>query len=651
MHRPTPTEDVIANMDLTGCPAGKVLAPLEPPDEVAGRYFKDWETPLAPWGGFKLPSGLGVVHENGRSVLTFNEGRDGRLQERAIVTKRIDIRNGRIIASVKPVDTDGGPHVDEMSTSEALVGIVFRVETSRWYYQFGISGRHRVVLLRRRDDEWFVLAEEEVDLPDGYLDLEVVLDEDHVQCRCSQVGVRFSVTDTMYKRGRIGIRALGQARCAAVRMYQTRAQAHQDEQSAAHQQRIRHDAGRHIPDAVLIRTFNHAELGGSPQFMDFAAPGRYDMLIAGPTLHAATVEGETLWTLDRRVHRITYSKWHGEHGRLIYGFTGERTSKQAASVTGHAGADVVYDEICVIRGSDGVMVARAPVPPMHETARRPDFTPTSGNLTGEGSDIVVREWRDDKQGGGINLWAYDANLNLLWHQVQEGAWYGHHWAVQFYDVDGDGRDELLAGGKMYDADGQLLWVHDRDEEMLSINGAEHYDAVAIGHLSEDPELDPVAFLISGSAGVYVVDALTGRTRVRHPMGHAQGCLVGKVRGDIPGKQILTATRWGNMGILSLFSARGERLWTIQPDFVGQGAAPVTWGEVDPQLIWTNTSAQAQALYNGNGERIKELPELQQLWGNRMRREVDSQTLKMGHDATTYLCLTIAGIAHVFGPED
>lgn len=104
--------------------------------------------------------------------------------------------------------------------------------------------------------------------------------------------------------------------------------------------------------------------------------------------------------------------------------------------------------------------------------------------------------------------------------------------------------------------------------MLAVYGAAHYDAVALGALAGDPELDPVAMLISGSNGVYVVDALTGRTRVHHRVGHAQGCVLAKVRTDLPGQQVLVATRWGNMGILTLLSGRGERLWTIQPDYIG-----------------------------------------------------------------------------------
>ena len=648
MKRRKPENHLVTRLDLSNCPDGVVLAPLEPENDIARRFFNGWETPLAPWGGFKLPSGLEVLKENGQEVLAFNENAV-RVQERSILSKKKH-RNGTIHVAVNQTDAFAGPHMDSMDHEEAFAGIVFRAETSRWYYQFGVEGQRRLVLYLRRDDNWTVLADLWETIPKGYLDLEVALDEAAITCRCPALGVDFTVTDSTYGFGRIGLRALGKARLASLEMNQTVAQQTGDDRLRSQRRAALHSAGADIPDAVPACILEHQDLGGSPRFLDFIEPDRYDMLISGETLRAATADGETLWELDMPVMGIVPSRNQGPDGRLLYGFTGIRSIKDSINVTGGAGSDVVYDQMCIIRGRDGRIMAQAGVPPMHETARRPDYSAGTGNLTGHGTDIVVREWRDDKEGGGVNLWAYDEGFNQLWHHEQEGAWYGHHWAVRFCDVDGDGRDELLGGGKLYDARGNVLWVHDRDQEMLGIHGARHYDAVAVGNLAGDTDLDPVAFLMGGSAGVYVVDALTGRTRMRHRVGHAQGCVTGKVREDIPGDQVLVATRWGNMGILTLFSGSGERLWTIQPDYVGQGATPVSWGGAGPQLIWTNTSAHAQAFYDGYGVRVKELTPLRDLWGERMRRDVGCHTLRMGRDGKTYLGMTVDEKTHVFGPE-
>ncbi len=75
--------------------------------------------------------------------------------------------------------------------------------------------------------------------------------------------------------------------------------------------------------------------------------------------------------------------------------------------------------------------------------------------------------------------------------------------------------------------------------------AEHYDAVTAGRYRGNTDVDPVALLMGGSAGVYVVDALTGRTRMVHRVGHAHGRVLGCVRPELGPVQVLVACRWGN----------------------------------------------------------------------------------------------------------
>jgi len=650
MKREFLPEQVIAEIRLKGCPEGPVLEPLQEQDEIRRKCFSGWETPLAPRGGFDVISALAVVKDDGRTVLEWTEPRRSCNRQRALVAGMADTRDYRVIAEIKPLDTENSPHGDWQDCTEALVGIVFRIRTSRHFYLFGIEGRRRAVLYRRTDNEWFILAEQEVELPDGYVTLEVNLDGDGIFCRCRELGVDFFCTDTTYPEGKAGVRTIGRSRVASLRITQTTSQKERDERRCRVRSNFKRSLAKGIPDPMLVRTLDLQELGGTPRFADFAHPGRYDMLIAGDKLRALTLEGEALWEIPFAVQRIVFSRDNGEQGRLLYGLTGVRSeAEQGLDIAGGRRHTIVSDEMVIIQGKDGKIVARSKVPPLDETVQITDFSPTSGNLTGKGTDIILREWRRDAGGGGFNLWAYNQNLDLLWHNRVKIP-YGHHEAVQFYDVNGDGKDELLAGGTLFSAEGSILWVHDLEPEMAKIVRAGHYDAVALGAFAEDSSVDPVAFLVSGSAGVYVVDGLTGRTRMTHRIGHAQGRYVGKVRKDLPGTQILAACRWENMGILTLFSGHGDRLWTIQPDYVGQGSCPVTWGQREEQLIWTNTSGPVQAFYDGHGRMVKDLPELRRLWGNRMRRDVSTGVIHMGNDPTELLSITVEGKMYVFGPK-
>lgn len=652
MRRKRPRFHVLAAIDLQDCPAGPVLQPLRPRTAVEQHAFEGWDTPLSPWGGFGLDSGLAVVEEGAHKALEFHDQFGGSARERMIVAGDAELRDGWLVAEVQPLQAEYRPHHDRNDCGEAYVGIVFRMETTRRHYLFCLEGQRRAVLYRRLDDEWTVLAEQAVELPDGYLRLEVALDGDGLRCTCPALDVAFFCTDTTFRSGKAGIRALGRARVARVELDQTEAQQARDRNRRVRAEIEARARGMDVPDAVLKRTIDLSAFGGTPTWGDFAVAGRYDALIAGrETLCARTAEGDLLWETLLPVHpQIVFSARHTEQGRLIYAFAGAREANERSGIRGETQVQTVADELVVLRGSDGEIVARRPAPPLAPHMRFWDYGTSSGNFTGQGLDIVLREWRQDLGGGGIRLWAYDPDLNPLWEYTLPGAWYGHHWSVQFCDVDGDGRDELLAGGTLLDAEGNVVWQHDRDAEMLAIDGGQHYDAVAVGRFAEDKTVDPVAFLLGGSAGVYVVDALTGRTRAIHRIGHAQGRQVGKLRADLPGEQVLAVTRWGSYGILTLFSGHGDRLWTIQPDHIGQGSCPVWWGQRETQLIWTHTTGPVQALYDGHGRKVKELPALRELWGARMTRDVRTEVQRFGSDPTEYLCLTVDGVLYAFGPE-
>ena len=411
------SEQIIAEINLDGCPEGVVLQPLEYQDEIRDKYFAGWETPLAPWGGFGLNSGLSVVKDDSRQVLEW-AGAD-----RAIVAGSPDMRNYKVVAEVKPIDTTASPNDDRMDYTEALVGIVFRIKTSRHYYQFGIEGSY-AVLYRRSDDEWFSLAEQEVDLDNEYVTLEIDLDGDAIHCRCRELEVRFFCTDNTFYEGKAGIRAIGKARVASLRITQTPLQKSLYDFRQRYRQEEEQKLSENIPDPELVRVLDLSKIGGSPQFNDFVIPDRYDMLVSGKTLRAMNLDGQLLWETPLKVDGIVFSQ-HTDKGRLIYGFMGERKIETRTGVTGGIGQSVVSDEMIVIRGSDGEVLARTKITELDSAVRITAFTVMSGNLSSSGAyDIILREWRSDCGDGGINLWAYDKDLNLLWHN-RVNAPYGH----------------------------------------------------------------------------------------------------------------------------------------------------------------------------------------------------------------------------------
>jgi len=636
---------IIAKIDIDALSEGEVLHPLNPWNESQSKVFQGWETPLAPRGAFPLESGISVMTDNGGKVLQWGlEDMD-----RALVTGGDHWRNYTVKTSILPLSKYASSNEDRNDWREALAGIVFRMVTLRQFYLFGIEGWRRLVLYRRDHDEWFLLKSWDVEIPEEYTDLEVQLDSDCIRCSADTLGVRFTVMDTRYPAGRTGVRSMGRCRIAQLKVLQTQGQRMESVRLFQLFRKRKEQLGKDLPQPVLERILPVKDLGGIPKFMDLREEGCFEMLIPSQKgVQYRSINGDLLWEIPKRPFAMCVSDFFEDQGRLICIISKTQIYHETNVTPNNHPDNVKEEELYVISGRTGEILASAPVPVMDRAVVRTDLCPTGGSLTRPGrTDFLLREWRSDIGHGGYLLMAMDKDLHPLWHRTVDTP-YGYTDALQFYDVNGDGKDELLAGGNLYSCTGELLWEHDLLHEMSTITGAQHYNSVLIGHLSGDPELDPVAFLLAGSAGVYVVDGLTGKTRMVHSIGHAHTRQFGKWRTDLPGTEVLVTCHWGNMGIQTLFSGRGDHLWSIQPDYMGQGSCPVQWGDKKHQLLWVNTSAQGMGLYDGYGRKVLDLPELKALWGASFHRDVSCFTIRMGTDPRDHLCLLKEGLLHIFG---
>jgi len=188
-------------------------------------------------------------------------------------------------------------------------------------------------------------------------------------------------------------------------------------------------------------------------------------------------------------------------------------------------------------------------------------------------------------------WAYDADLGPRWtHRCNTG-----HYPTS-YDLNGDGREEIMMGYSLLSADGELLW---------ELDAIDHADSLVIGPLRDG---GPVRLAVSGSdAGFYLLDA-EGDILRHHAIGHAQTICVAKLRPDVDGLQIVVNTYWGEPGITLVLDADGNLLDEFEPVHYACLLQPANWGPDGSDLILLSTHPLEGGMIDGRGRRVVMFPD-------------------------------------------
>ncbi|NLU42657.1 MAG: PQQ-binding-like beta-propeller repeat protein [Firmicutes bacterium] len=189
-------------------------------------------------------------------------------------------------------------------------------------------------------------------------------------------------------------------------------------------------------------------------------------------------------------------------------------------------------------------------------------------------------------GGTISISAYDHQLNLLWRHTEyrKKDNLGHYLYPK--DVDGDGLDEVFVGAMLLDSNGNVLW------DRLDADNNDHIDSMRFADMDGDGREEVVA-AYSG-LGAYVLRAETGEVLWSGPAEHTQQIEVGDFLDSIPGPHVAAGARIYSSGKHYLYSqiywydsqGRLVKKWPASslngnPDFVkgdwtGSGTDTLFW---------------------------------------------------------------------------
>jgi hypothetical protein len=155
--------------------------------------------------------------------------------------------------------------------------------------------------------------------------------------------------------------------------------------------------------------------------------------------------------------------------------------------------------------------------------------------------------------------AYDNNLNPLW-QFDSGKYSGHHaWP---YDIDNDGKHEILAGDNVLDNNGKLLWTVQ--------NGNDHTDSISV--LDYHPGFSGKEILAAGETFMHTYSP-TGALLKTYSAVNPQNLVPGEYDKNVFGKEIVVGSK-NSRNLLTVIDKEGNIL--TQTNGAGEWGWQIDW---------------------------------------------------------------------------
>jgi hypothetical protein len=226
-------------------------------------------------------------------------------------------------------------------------------------------------------------------------------------------------------------------------------------------------------------------------------------------------------------------------------------------------------EIVELDGASGREKRRLPLPDQASDCLV--FCDLAG--AGRPSDVLVKT----RYG---QIWAYDITGTLLWTVEKPGGGLTAHQPVAF-DLDGDGRDAVMAGGVLLHPDGSEAWRIDFGHCDVS-HPYGHLDCLRVARRGNVPEEWRFAFTYCGARLLGMLDG-TGHLLWAHTGEHFESVDVGRILPDVPGIHLAVDIDKADPG--------DSPLWVVGEDGTVHTRMLGDYSRVHDLLDWTGDGIQ------------------------------------------------------------
>ena len=576
--------------------------PYDPEHSAMGEYH--YYPPKGYQGNWYCP----ITDSDMRGPMWMIVQRDGKkaMESQVIHRQRPSAWNMLVTGSEDWEDYQLEAELRILNTS-LLSGLAFRYQNSRCFYAFCFEDQ-KVKIIKRNQEEYVELACKDFEYNcDAVYRIKIVCKGDRLDAYINGEYVLAS-QDATFKNGRIALCGNGPAQFFDIKVSTTKAAYERFVIKRQEAEEELKNLREKYPQPKLWKVIDLKEFGTgrSVRFGDLTGNGQYDILFAQcqkrifkdryahiSCLAAIDLDGNILWQI-------------GEPNE-DHAFITADLPVQIADIDMDGKNEVIVAmdfKLMILEGSTGKVkkcidtpISDDPIETLYSGVPfgRYGFDRVNVdciricNFTGKErpTDVLIKDRYS-------RVWVYDNELNFLW-KYHDGIT-GHFPYTK--DINNDGREEMMVGYNLVDADGNKLWT-------LPIY-TDHTDEIIIGKLNPDSDEEIIA-LVCGDEGFILCD-LEGNILKKDIIGHAQRISVGKFRPDLEGLQIAVTTYWGHQGIIYIYDSKGELLHSFEPGTNGNIIAPVNWTGDGQDLILLNGNVEKGGMIDGYGRRVVVFPD-------------------------------------------
>jgi hypothetical protein len=229
------------------------------------------------------------------------------------------------------------------------------------------------------------------------------------------------------------------------------------------------------------------------------------------TAVAQSLDGSVVWRWGNP--DVGRKNWHHDVACQIHDWNGDGKNEVVLCTKGL---------LVELAGATGRELRRIPIP--EEATDCLVFCNLSGDKNP--TDVLVKDRYHQ-------IWAYDQRGRLLWTVKDPGGFRTAH-QPQPLDIDGDGRDEIMAGYALLNHDGSVRWVF-RSKIVEQSRG--HLDCARVLYAGASPTDFRIVLTCCGANDIALVDG-NGQVLWEVPGHHFESVDVGCVMPDHPGRHIV-----------------------------------------------------------------------------------------------------------------